>query len=85
VAATRLSVPVAIKSLSLLAPEHAPLPSSRKPPPLHRWRISLPAATLGYVEAPDAKSAINKAIEEFHIKDPQKRRWLVCAVASLTQ
>jgi hypothetical protein len=40
------------------APEHSdsPCQPSKKPPPLHRWRISLikstPAATLGYVEAP---------------------------------
>ena len=31
------------------------MPASKKPPPLHRWRISLikrtPAATSGYVEA----------------------------------
>jgi hypothetical protein len=46
-----------------------------------RWRISLikatPAATIGYVEAPDAESAIKKAIEEFKITDTQKQRRLI--------
>jgi hypothetical protein len=46
-----------------------------------RWCISLinatPAALLGYVEAPDAESAIKKAIEEFKITDPQKQRRLI--------
>jgi hypothetical protein len=46
-----------------------------------RWRISLikatPAAVIGYVEAPDAETAIAKAIEEFKITDPQKQRRLI--------
>jgi hypothetical protein len=45
------------------------------------WRISLikatPAAIVGYVEAPDAESAIAKAIEEFKITAPQKQRRLI--------
>jgi hypothetical protein len=56
----------------------APMPPSKEPQ-LHGWRISLikgaPAATIGYVEAPDAESAINKAIEEFD--DPHKQRRLI--------
>ena len=39
--------------------------------PIHRWRIihfkGTPANTLGYVDAPDAETAIKKAIEEFGI------------------
>jgi hypothetical protein len=38
---------------------------------------STPAALVGYVDAPDAESAIKKAIEEFEIKDPQKQRRLI--------
>jgi hypothetical protein len=45
------------------------------------WRISMikatPAVIIGYVEAPDAESAIKKAIEEFKITDPQKQRRLI--------
>ena len=33
-----------------------------------------PAAIVGYVEAPDAESAIAKAIEEFKITDPMRWR-----------
>jgi hypothetical protein len=48
---------------------------------LPNWRISLikatPAKVIGYVEAPDAESAIKKAIEEFKITDPQKQRRLI--------
>jgi hypothetical protein len=39
----------------------------------HTWRIHLkarPAKTIGYVDAPDAETAIDKAIEEFKI-DPR--------------
>ena len=40
--------------------------------PDHKWRIvhlkGTPAKTIGYVEAPDADSAIKKAIEEFKIE-----------------
>ena len=45
-----------------------------------RWRISLikatPARLIGYVEAPDAESAIAKAIEAFNI-DPSRQRRLI--------
>jgi hypothetical protein len=33
---------------------------------------STPAILIGYVDAPDAESAIKKAIEEFEIKDRLK-------------
>ena len=36
-----------------------------------------PAAIVGYVDAPDAESAIAKAIEQFKITDPQKQRRLI--------
>jgi hypothetical protein len=45
-----------------------------------RWRISLeatPAAIVGYVDAPDAETAIEKAIEEFKITDPQNQQQLI--------
>jgi hypothetical protein len=49
--------------------------------PSKRWRISLikatPARLIGHVEAPDAESAIKKAIEEFKITDPYGRRRLI--------
>jgi hypothetical protein len=35
-----------------------------------------PAALLGHVEAPDAETAIKKAIEEFGIHDPQMQKRL---------
>jgi hypothetical protein len=35
------------------------------------------AATVGYVEAPDAESAIAKAIEAFKITDPPRQRRLI--------
>jgi hypothetical protein len=48
---------------------------------MKRWRISLikatPASLIGYVEAPDAESAIAKAIEEFKITDPSQQRRLI--------
>ena len=42
-----------------------------EPPPIHRWRIvRTPATTIGYVEAPDADTAMERAIEKFNI-DPR--------------
>jgi hypothetical protein len=49
----------------------------KKPVALRNWRISTPAALIGYVDAPDAETAIKKAIEQFAIKDPQKQRRLI--------
>jgi hypothetical protein len=53
----------------------------KKPARLAQLSISLikgtPAAVIGYVDAPDAESAIKKAIKEFEIKDPQKQRRLI--------
>jgi hypothetical protein len=49
--------------------------------PSKRWRISIikstPAALIGYVDAPDADSAIAKAIKQFKITDPQNQRQLI--------
>jgi hypothetical protein len=44
------------------------------------WAITLirqRGKLLGYVKAPDAKSAIEEAIKHFDIKDPQQQRRLV--------
>jgi hypothetical protein len=46
----------------------------------HNWRILLirsKADSLGTVQAPDEKSAIQKAIKEFHIADPEQQKRLV--------
>jgi hypothetical protein len=53
-------------------------PPSKKPsaeaaaPRMHSWAIyrlkGTPAALLGHVEAPDAETAIRKAIDEFNIE-----------------
>jgi hypothetical protein len=59
--------------------------SPKKPVVLRNWRISLikstPAALVGYVDAPDAESAVKRAIEQFEIKDPQKQRRLIAQLA----
>jgi hypothetical protein len=43
-----------------------------------KWRIihlkGTPAKTIGFVEAPDAETAIKKAIEEFKIEPAIRRR-----------
>jgi hypothetical protein len=48
---------------------------------MYRWRISRirssPAEFIGYVDAPDEATAIKKAIEEFGITDPEKKKRLV--------
>jgi hypothetical protein len=36
-----------------------------------------PATFVGVVEAPDAETAIKKAIEQFNITDPQQQKRLV--------
>jgi len=47
----------------------------------YRWDIFLlratPATPIGSVEAPDAASAIKKAIELYEISDPQKQKRLI--------
>ena len=55
----------------------------KQPATLRNWPMikSTPAALVGYVDAPDAESAIQKAIEEFEIKDPQKQRRLIAQLA----
>jgi hypothetical protein len=51
---------------------------------MKRWRISLikatPARLIGHVTAPDAETAIAKAIEEFKITDPSQQRRLIAQV-----
>jgi hypothetical protein len=48
---------------------------------MKRWRFSLikatPARLIGYVEAPDAETAVAKAIEAFKITDPSRQRRLI--------
>jgi hypothetical protein len=48
---------------------------------MYRWRISrirgTPAEFIGFVEAPHEAAAIKKAIEEFDITDPEKKKRLV--------
>jgi hypothetical protein len=52
-------------------------PAAKQP----RWRISrikaTPAAELGTVTAPDAESAIAKAIKEWEIREPHRQQRLV--------
>jgi hypothetical protein len=52
-------------------PSKAPAPS--KAPGSRRWRITLlkatPAKFIGYVRAPDAKSAIEMATKDYKISD----------------
>ena len=51
------------------------------PPKLHSWAIyrlkGTPAALLGHVEAPDADTAIRKAIDEFKVDPAFHKRLLV--------
>jgi hypothetical protein len=45
--------------------------------PLRQWRITLVRAKgqyLGRVEAPDAETAIARAIDEFHVDEAQRSR-----------
>jgi hypothetical protein len=52
-----------------------------KPPTIYRWRIihltDVPAKTLGYVDAPDAETAISRAVEEFKITNVQAQERLL--------
>jgi hypothetical protein len=54
---------------------------SNRPQKLYRWRIarirSTPAEIIGYVEAPDAETAIKEAIREYEITDPEKQKRLI--------
>jgi hypothetical protein len=46
----------------------------------HQWAITLirqRGKFLGYVSAPDAETAIDKAIEHFGITDPEQQRRLI--------
>jgi hypothetical protein len=51
--------------------------------PLYYWKITLMGNRLaedigiGNVEAPDAETAIQVAIEHFQITDPEQQKWLV--------
>jgi hypothetical protein len=55
--------------------------SRRTKSPEHEWRITrikgTPAAYVGRVTAPDAASAIKRAIVEFEITDPEHQKRLV--------
>jgi hypothetical protein len=42
-----------------------------------RLLVLVESGLIGHVSAPDAESAIAKAIEEFKITDPQKQRRLI--------
>jgi hypothetical protein len=52
----------------------------KKPTKQPRWRIALikstPAAELGTITAPDAETAIRKAIEEWQITEPHRQQRL---------
>jgi hypothetical protein len=56
-----------------------------KRPPLkkkeYRWRIvrlrATPAEFVGHVMAPDAESAVKKAIAEYEVTDPQHQKRLI--------
>jgi hypothetical protein len=53
---------------------------NRSNPSDYRWRITrrnVALATIGYVEAPDAETAIKKAIKEFKITNIQIQQHLV--------
>jgi len=53
----------------------------KKPAKEVEWRVSriksTPAVYVGTVTAPDAETAIKKAIKEFEITDPEHRKRLV--------
>jgi hypothetical protein len=50
-------------------------------PKLHAWAIyrikSAPTALLGYIEAADEENAIQKAIGEFNVTNPQAQERLL--------
>ena len=54
---------------------------SKKPVQEYEWRItrikSTPVAFVGRVFAPDAETAIKRAIEEFEITNPEHQKRLV--------
>jgi 1,2-phenylacetyl-CoA epoxidase PaaB subunit len=54
---------------------------AKKPVQDYSWRISrirgTPAADVGTVQAPDAETAIQVAIEKYKITDPEKQKRLV--------
>jgi hypothetical protein len=51
-----------------------------KPETQHRWRVSLireRGELLGFIDAPDAATAITEAIERFGITDEERQKRLV--------
>lgn len=58
----------------------------KKPQQQFHWHIyrirGTPAASVGLVHAPDAETAIQRAIEEFSITDTQAQRRLVAVRTS---
>ena len=57
------------------------MPKKSAPKKMHSWRISrirgTPAEFIGIVDAPDEKSAIQAAIEEYDITNPEQQKRLV--------
>lgn len=51
------------------------------PKPIQKWRIflleALPTLLLGTVEAPDEKTALEIAVDEFEIDDPDQQKKLI--------
>jgi len=45
---------------------------------IFRWRVSLlkatPAKLIGYVDAPDADTALKEAIKEYEVKERDQKR-----------
>jgi hypothetical protein len=53
----------------------------KKSTTMHTWAISrikgTPAVEIGWVDAPDAETAIKEAIERYGITDPEQQKRLV--------
>jgi hypothetical protein len=62
------------------APTKKPASEAAPPPKMYHWAIyrlkGTPAALLGHVEAPDAETAIKRAIDEFAIEPGLHKRLL---------
>jgi hypothetical protein len=71
VPASPVAIPVAI---------FRPWPRSPRPPQTHTWAISrikgTPAVEIGWVDAPDAETAIKEAIQRYGITDREQQKRL---------